>query len=150
MRGNHPARLYNRREWRSIPACAGEPEAAWALGMDLWVYPRVCGGTLRGGPHTLRPPGLSPRVRGNPLARYDITNLPISIPACAGEPLPSRYHLNLKDLYPRVCGGTKITWGTKMLYQGLSPRVRGNHVGFDVELKVNRSIPACAGEPVVG
>ena len=31
---------------RSIPACAGEAGGAGASGMALWVYPRVCGGSV--------------------------------------------------------------------------------------------------------
>ena len=50
---------------RSIPACAGEPRAAYpTLDTDA-VYPRVCGGT---GGYLVQPfqdEGLSPRVRGN-------------------------------------------------------------------------------------
>ena len=32
---------------RSIPACAGEPQAALAKIRLTWVYPRVCGGTSK-------------------------------------------------------------------------------------------------------
>ena len=50
---------------RSIPACAGEPGLCHSNGSALWVYPRVCGGTIgaviKDTPYT----GLSPRVRGN-------------------------------------------------------------------------------------
>ena len=50
------------------------------------VYPRVCGGTLVGA--LKRPPGsgLSPRVRGNPVAILVVLPYLGSIPACAGEP----------------------------------------------------------------
>ena len=52
----------------SIPACAGEPSCL-SLSMFLgWVYPRVCGGTQNLGNRIPVIPGLSPRVRGNPMA----------------------------------------------------------------------------------
>ena len=51
--------------------------------------------------------GLSPRVRGNP----EILKLwrpgAGSIPACAGEPIPSAGKLGHNMVYPRVCGGTR-------------------------------------------
>ena len=50
----------------SIPACAGEPEIADALGDDPKVYPRVCGGTSRTTSPASVNSGLSPRVRGEP------------------------------------------------------------------------------------
>ena len=71
-----------------------------------------------------------------------------SIPACAGEPASSSALPSLRTVYPRVCGGTWQPISLKPLVKGLSPRVRGNlfveaHIAFD-----ERSIPACAGEPL--
>ncbi len=53
-------------------------------------------------------------------------------------------------VYPRVCGGTPGPPITKPSTRGLSPRVRGNHLGLEVVFACDRSIPACAGEPVAG
>ena len=52
----------------SIPACAGEARCCGQARLTQQVYPRVCGGSPRGNAddHALR--GLSPRVRGKPLA----------------------------------------------------------------------------------
>ena len=74
-----------------------------------------------------------------------------SIPACAGEPLVSKSFglcLSLK-VYPRVCGGTPALVSHAVDDAGLSPRVRGNLGGFPNLFAFARSIPACAGEPVV-
>ena len=75
---------------RSIPACAGEPvfynQQAWVLP----VYPRVCGGTNTTHGPCGRSYGLSPRVRGNLAASSNPGDIVWSIPACAGEPRPSR------------------------------------------------------------
>ena len=90
------------------------------------VYPRVCGGT--GGKNRCRgrPEGLSPRVRGNQTPIPALILLSGSIPACAGEPPYIRREFERLGVYPRVCGGTLVYRGIKVLYRGLSPRVRGN------------------------
>ena len=50
-------------------------------------------------------------------------------------------------VYPRVCGGTDEERHAQDSGEGLSPRVRGNRVHPLIELRLVRSIPACAGEP---
>ena len=50
-------------------------------------------------------------------------------------------------VYPRVCGGTDGAGWAALPVPGLSPRVRGNHLGYPSCLIYYRSIPACAGEP---
>ena len=52
--------------FRSIPACAGEPDRMAFLNFLCWVYPRVCGGTDGWVVFGFLTQGLSPRVRGNP------------------------------------------------------------------------------------
>ena len=53
-------------------------------------------------------------------------------------------------VYPRVCGGTRMYCPMSPISRGLSPRVRGNRApGVRARVPV-RSIPACAGEPLVG
>ena len=51
----------------SIPACAGEPRGRVIRDNPPRVYPRVCGGTGYEQNLVEGLPGLSPRVRGNPL-----------------------------------------------------------------------------------
>ncbi len=70
----------------SIPACAGEPRVGYYTRFGQEVYPRVCGGTylFHGADGGVK--GLSPRVRGNPLAVPERSPPDGSIPACAGEP----------------------------------------------------------------
>ena len=133
---------------RSIPACAGEPPSR----------------TLRS---TLLNWGLSPRVRGNhslhgcnppnhrsipacagnrqdPAARILEFR---SIPACAGEPTSCSPVSEWIPVYPRVCGGTSVSVQAASLAVGLSPRVRGNPENPLDPGSLQRSIPACAGEP---
>ena len=134
-------------DFRSIPACAGEPKSTLTERAVERVYPRVCGGTADAA--WLRPHmwGLSPRVRGNrhfgPLKAHTYR----SIPACAGEPRAAALPGGPEQVYPRVCGGTGGRAIGVNHDQGLSPRVRGN-LGWAVAGKnLRRSIPACAGEP---
>ena len=111
------------------------------------VYPRVCGGTLRipNRPHPAA--GLSPRVRGNPIAAGRRIAIARSIPACAGEPMIRRVVCRGMPVYPRVCGGTRRRQFHCGHHGGLSPRVRGNPVVATENRTKYRSIPACAGEP---
>ena len=147
VRGNPTEVEARAHAHRSIPACAGEPVDPADGALRPEVYPRVCGGTVV----ELHPEaaflGLSPRVRGN-LRRTPSTSLhPRSIPACAGEPCPSAPSADARGVYPRVCGGTAAGGFDSLLYEGLSPRVRGNLALTYDSRQYNRSIPACAGEP---
>ena len=45
VRGNLGCHLAATKFWGSIPACAGEPSAAYRRRVCTTVYPRVCGGT---------------------------------------------------------------------------------------------------------
>ena len=114
---------------------------------DSEVYPRVCGGTE--GFLSLRPilAGLSPRVRGNRVLLSQVQPKRGSIPACAGEPGAPLRRPRTREVYPRVCGGTRKHRQLREAGQGLSPRVRGNRDQFSKREWDRRSIPACAGEP---
>ena len=107
----------------------------------------MCGGTLDRQPCGRGGQGLSPRVRGNPLAGRQTVWGWGSIPACAGEPLALHQEAVMGEVYPRVCGGT--IGGDHLLRHrvGLSPRVRGNPASTIANPTGGRSIPACAGEP---
>ena len=108
VRRNPSPSLLLLRYRGSIPACAGEPMAPARVTYQRRVYPRVCGGTgIRRTLHETHQ-GLSPRVRGNlqPLVIFLISLG--SIPACAGEPLPSGGLVDWRWVYPRVCGGTCV------------------------------------------
>ena len=111
------------------------------------VYPRVCGGTGIFGLPEAVVQGLSPRVRGNRSPVVQIAGNPGSIPACAGEPFRYVPEPKVREVYPRVCGGTHQSTHSLMQWMGLSPRVRGNPVCTVIKSMYARSIPACAGEP---
>ena len=132
---------------RSIPACAGEPAKTPHFEHPSTVYPRVCGGTSPCAWLRYVSWGLSPRVRGNPIDTKAENVFVGSIPACAGEPTTGRRRRTFTTVYPRVCGGTVLSWPSRAGGWGLSPRVRGNQRQAGGDERLQRSIPACAGEP---
>ena len=108
----------------------------------------MCGGTRRQSIRRAGGQGLSPRVRGNQRRRPRGAYPGRSIPACAGEPGAGRWAIRRATVYPRVCGGTSVSWRSSPAVVGLSPRVRGNLRLLALLPGGGRSIPACAGEPV--
>ena len=78
-------------------------------GYSSRVYPRVCGGTQENLDEYVWGRGLSPRVRGNQRERVASRFGIRSIPACAGEPIRATASCSSPSVYPRVCGGTKVT-----------------------------------------
>ena len=148
VRGNLAFLAQSNSSRRSIPACAGEP-LTWArLPCQPPVYPRVCGGTVVRRSSASVTNGLSPRVRGNLSPAVHNVAPRGSIPACAGEPRRSARLGAGASVYPRVCGGTSLSWVYPFMMMGLSPRVRGNHVRATERQHRGGSIPACAGEPL--
>ena len=129
VRGNLVAVVFGCWTSVSIPACTGEPLPSLAAGKPLWVYPRVYGGTVDIQETTGRAEGLSPRVRGNRHRAPCSCDYAGSIPACTGEPWPSRTMKGLCMVYPRVYGGTSPFIYKYSSTIGLSPRVRGNLSG---------------------
>ena len=67
VRGNQTGQASDHRWAGSIPACAGEPSLRSRPPACYGVYPRVCGGTSTSCGRVGPVPGLSPRVRGNPI-----------------------------------------------------------------------------------
>ena len=166
-RGNLRRFVFSLARERSIPAWAGEPPLLETPLHRISVYPRVGGGTLVKAGIMMLTPGLSPRGRGNlclPSARGIVCG---SIPAWAGEPVPSAPSRHSMWVYPRVGGGTvgrshrsppvrvypRVGGGTSSSksatdrYHGLSPRGRGNPQAPCPRTSTFRSIPAWAGEP---
>ena len=147
VRGNRVVPCLTRDAEGSIPACAGEPYPETGCGLAAAVYPRVCGGTYLALALACRRSGLSPRVRGNPSCSVSTMLRSRSIPACAGEPVTSPPYWGLREVYPRVCGGTSPSFDSPGAVGGLSPRVRGNLFNAKSSSLQRGSIPACAGEP---
>ena len=86
-------------------------------------------------------------MRGNHLGPADERLRHGSIPAYAGEPPSPRHARRRRGVYPRACGGTRYYQAGKALFQGLSPRMRGNRQPAEALQHRPGSIPAHAGEP---
>ena len=150
VRGNHaPMRGVTIRT-RSIPAGAGEPGLTCSSRRWRKVYPRGCGGTVKGSGQGISAEGLSPRVRGNRRGPAPGIRIGGSIPAGAGEPETRAAMRATCTVYPRGCGGTADTLRAKHPGIGLSPRVRGNRAVPVLGPAADGSIPAGAGEPIAG
>ena len=131
----------------SIPARAGEPRPSAASCSATGVYPRTCGGTRQASGRRSACSGLSPHVRGNPLAMRAEKSSLGSIPARAGEPDSAWGFPPLHRVYPRTCGGTRPRQPRRAGHEGLSPHVRGNRDDGLHQGVREGSIPARAGEP---
>ena len=87
-------------------------------------------------------------MRGNHLHNHHVFAERGSIPACAGKPVSDDLGLATTQVYPRVCGETRVGSFRNAADWGLSPRVRGNRVHGTRTRISSGSIPACAGKPV--
>ena len=147
VRGNPLHRAIYGLHDRSIPARAGEPASCGTTKNRASVYPRACGGTTSSSTRLNSAPGLSPRVRGNPVQGDLAVAEQRSIPARAGEPPAGSCRPDRRRVYPRACGGTLALASRRKSRRGLSPRVRGNR-GLGAAVRPpGGSIPARAGEP---
>ena len=146
-----PARSSHRIQWLgSIPACAGETCPRSRSFTRGRVHPRVCGGNPINGGAMTDAMGPSPRVRGKRFDGERTISGTGSIPACAGETRARSRLRRMAGVHPRVCGGNVRTAAWLRLRQGPSPRVRGKRTAQGSEAREGGSIPACAGETVVG
>ena len=91
--------------------------------------------------------GLSPQVRGSPSSESIAALCGGSIPAGAGEPRHHDQSRTATWVYPRRCGGARMTIREASAEIGLSPQVRGSPVMVISVPVVGGSIPAGAGEP---
>ena len=148
-RGNHGGSGSGSASGRSIPAWAGKPRQGPTPTGRCRVYPRVGGETARNRHLGEGPAGLSPRGRGNPPCPRPGERRQGSIPAWAGKPHAERLVLHFAEVYPRVGGETVHLAAELVVYQGLSPRGRGNHRAHSDAVHARRSIPAWAGKPTI-
>ncbi len=106
----------------------------------------MCGGNTKAPLAVHQVYGLSPRVRGKLEQIIELLMAYRSIPACAGETAGAVFIGICGEVYPRVCGGNGYTVMGYFMGYGLSPRVRGKQIRLEKHKRVDRSIPACAGE----
>ena len=149
VRGNQVGWVLPRFWEGPIPACAGEPDMDMIATNHDRAYPRMCWGTGFCTPKFRFLWGLSPHVRGNLIVRNMRHDSIGPIPAYAGEPALQRWPGGVQWAYPRMCGGTCLSWLPYKPHRGLSPHVRGNREKHPDILACQGPIPACAGEPLL-
>ena len=93
--------------------------------------------------------GRSPHARGS-LKCDTVFRLGVgSIPACAGEPVIVSGKILILRVDPRMRGGAPSAVKTEHRVWGRSPHARGSLSPQDEHTKLDGSIPACAGEPLL-
>ena len=136
--------------YRSIPASAGQPQHVRGSARCSWVYPRECGAARSCQCRQHWRHGLSPRVRGSLPDNRRAAKQVGSIPASAGQPCRRGAHMDIHTVYPRECGAAHVMPPIVGTGTGLSPRVRGSPDQL-LRMEVRPgSIPASAGQPLVG
>ena len=141
------------RDWRFIPACAGNSSAireSWAAST---VHPRVCGEQMTIPDHKERMNGSSPRVRGTVRAQPRALLGIRFIPARAGNRAGRGSTAMPPTVHPRVCGEQTDVASRNCVAVGSSPACAGNSPATDpgdrsrpVHPRVcGEQVPACAG-----
>ena len=94
--------------------------------------------------------GLSPHARGNPSAPRSLPGPTRSIPARAGQPRTPCLPRIGQGVYPRTRGATPVKAVSQSIAAGLSPHARGNRLEMRSPRHRQGSIPARAGQPIIG
>ena len=89
--------------------------------------------------------GSSPRVRGTGIALQSGSISGRFIPACAGNRDNQRLEDTFQTVHPRVCGEQFLVVLPVFVVVGSSPRVRGTVHTEPTNIRIDRFIPACAG-----
>ncbi len=125
VRGTPPKSSTPSGMRRFIPACAGNAQMGIKAGNRIY--------------------GSSPRVRGTRADRGSTARLRRFIPACAGNASSFCRGCRYPPVHPRVCGERPKSSGQVFFNYGSSPRVRGTLAAILADDRVDRFIPACAG-----
>ena len=130
---------------RFIPALAGNATSCRVVGTASPVHPRAGGERRLAGVGVAQPVGSSPRWRGTrcqPLACFASSRF---IPALAGNAVMSPSRLLLCAVHPRAGGERILGPSTAAIIAGSSPRWRGTLSAVPQSSRVQRFIPALAG-----
>ncbi len=130
---------------RFIPAGAGNTRQRPWIKIYWPVHPRGCGEHVRNHTFFLPGSGSSPRVRGTPVRAMRNFDYFRFIPAGAGNTPHQSCANPPKTVHPRGCG--EHDWLEKQAdnEDGSSPRVRGTLHDLPFKARINRFIPAGAG-----
>ena len=130
---------------RIIPACAGNTRERFWITRLKKDHPCVRGEYVQKVDEDKRLVGSSLRARG--ILSIQLTNIiEIGIiPACAGNTRPNISLTRSNEDHPCVRGEYQLGTQNFATFQGSSLRARGIHFCTLPTLRVNRIIPACAG-----
>ena len=125
-RGNRYQITYRSRVYRSIPACAGEPNGRGYVAASCGSIP-ACAGNLQDPDGSRHNRKVYPRMRGGTLV-VDRYMLGPVYPRMRGGTTPFfNSFAPLAAVYPRMRGGTiTCIWTLFDTQKGLSPHARGN------------------------
>ena len=112
---------------------------------DFRFIPACAGNSCQTAAHYHSGRGSSPRVRGTGTLQHRARQGSRFIPACAGNRFMSFTFLFCHSVHPRVCGEQTRTARISSSSGGSSPRVRGTDLVDVAEMRLDRFIPACAG-----
>ena len=145
MRGTRLAGRELEPFWRIIPAYAGNAAPHCAYSRMHADHPRVCGERHRWSVCPASAVGSSPRMRGTLDRRPTGITHPRIIPAYAGNAAKRTPARTANTDHPRVCGERGVLTCCTSSVSGSSPRMRGTR-GKKLDLgRVDRIIPAYAG-----
>ena len=125
----------------------GKPDWTTFESNTCEVYPHACGEThvIWSSDTTLT--GLSPRLWGNLCGLSARTTIRGSIPTPVGKPKVVSKSRRVGGVYPHACGETVRLYRGQMVFQGLSPRLWGNHLYAIATHQAQGSIPTPVGKP---
>ena len=126
VRGSRRQRRRASFGLRSIPASTGQPVKCNKKNMGRRVYPREYGAADKMETDAKGIRGLSPRVRGSPMAPRPTGTSSRSIPASTGQPACAGGTHEASAVYPREYGAAVCDGCGDRILIGLSPRVRGS------------------------
>ena len=130
---------------RFIPAGAGNTRADTRMAIRQAVHPRGCGEHSLSFSVANSATGSSPRVRGTLPLRSTIERINRFIPAGAGNTFLRYIVEPLQSVHPRGCGEHHRPAKRPAFKAGSSPRVRGTLPLRSTIERINRFIPAGAG-----
>ncbi len=145
VRGTGAGILGDPATLRFIPARAGNSSWPSQRSCRYPVHPRACGEQADLADHGHVPDGSSPRVRGTVVAVPVVHRHVRFIPARAGNRRSTLISSTLSSVHPRACGeqGPMSPPVTEKI--GSSPRVRGTVMMTSLSGRIERFIPARAG-----
>ena len=145
LRGTLRISTYLNHAVRFIPAFAGNAETPNLDHPHSSVHPRVCGERRPAVLDLGDDSGSSPRLRGTHARGAHVGETGRFIPAFAGNAPTTSTWSARKPVHPRVCGERMSMPSRAALRNGSSPRLRGTHQADPFGQRMQRFIPAFAG-----